>query len=519
MQTAHAFKSAGRVLVVDDSPLILSVLRDKLSGHGYDVVTVGRPDEALDLAVRRTDRFDLFILDVRMPELDGYAMTRKLRGDPTTRNTPILLLTTLEASEDTVAGLEAGADDFLTKSVSDGELLARVRSLVSLGALRERLEGQHAVVGQLFGDKDKLSEAAGDPDTQPVVRILLAHPSAEVATLLRRLAARQPSYLVHEAPDAKLGQAELAWANVVLTDFDRVASGGMPPSGTGILVVDDTPSVERRIAALQHGVEDYVVVGTPVGEIAARISSIMRRQERLRSMEQARDQAVLAAITDPLTGLHNHGYFHEYLRSELLRSERYNEPFSVILLDIDHFKRVNDSYGHPVGDRVLREVSRRLREVVRATDLLARYGGEEFAIVLPHTSPEEGRRVADKIRRAFEAEPIRAKEQLAIPVTVSLGVGFCPLDGGNPAEILDRVDEALYAAKRCGRNRAVATTELGLTLATEPQPADPGARDRALAIVEEALRELAAGHPRDLVADLERVAIELRSERVPRSDD
>ena len=160
------------------------------------------------------------------------------------------------------------------------------------------------------------------------------------------------------------------------------------------------------------------------------------------------------AIRDELTGLYNHRYFQDKLENELTRCKRYEHPLSLLLLDLDYFKKVNDTYGHPAGDHVLREVGATLSKLVRASDTVARYGGEEFAIILPETATTGGKVLAQRVRRGIEQLQI-SFEKKAIPVTTSIGLACTDMekDGLTRPEIIARSDQALYKAKHEGRNR------------------------------------------------------------------
>lgn len=160
-----------------------------------------------------------------------------------------------------------------------------------------------------------------------------------------------------------------------------------------------------------------------------------------------------AAITDGLTQLYNRRYFNQQLQIEVRRGQRYAFPVSLVILDIDHFKKVNDNFGHPAGDQILIEIARRLKGLARHSDIVARYGGEEFAVILPQTSAAGGITFAERIRKAVGERPFRLADGREIPVTVSLGAAEFPTDAQNAEDLLNRADTALYRAKAGGRNR------------------------------------------------------------------
>ncbi|MEL6544445.1 MAG: GGDEF domain-containing protein, partial [Myxococcota bacterium] len=158
--------------------------------------------------------------------------------------------------------------------------------------------------------------------------------------------------------------------------------------------------------------------------------------------------------TDGLTGLTNHRQFQLAFDEMLARSQRYGRKMSLILTDIDHFKSINDTYGHPVGDLVLKRVARLLEEGARKTDVVARYGGEEFAVLMEETDTDDAYSIAERIRESIQAETFRS-ENGSFQCTLSLGVTTYPEDGATKAEIIERADQNLYEAKHGGRNRTV----------------------------------------------------------------
>jgi diguanylate cyclase (GGDEF)-like protein len=209
-------------------------------------------------------------------------------------------------------------------------------------------------------------------------------------------------------------------------------------------------------------------------EDAQLLWALSRVAENVLARERTNEGLIHFAFTDHLTGLRSRGYFEQQLELELKRSERKQEKFVLLMLDIDHFKRLNDTYGHHVGDQVLRQVARILMADMREVDTAARYGGEEFVIILPETTEEEGFAVAQRIRRAVEeTEFITAlapsefvhppKEKLSI----SIGLSVFDSNIKNKRELVEFADAALYAAKKLGRNRVIKHSEIAAHLGKE----------------------------------------------------
>lgn len=180
-------------------------------------------------------------------------------------------------------------------------------------------------------------------------------------------------------------------------------------------------------------------------------------------LARAYETTRLGSLRDPLTGVANHGHFQETLYREISRHERHSEKLVLLLVDLDDFKTVNDRFGHPVGDAVLKEVVARLLASVREMDTVARYGGEEFAVVLPQTDAPSGLTVAERLRRAVASSPVSAGLPEPLALSVSIGLAVYPDDASSKGALIECTDKALYAAKRTGKNRVVRFTKVPLS--------------------------------------------------------
>jgi len=224
---------------------------------------------------------------------------------------------------------------------------------------------------------------------------------------------------------------------------------------TPVIFLTADSSAEVDLAAMEAGAADYLVKG----EISPRI--LERSVRYALKLEETLAELRRLATHDALTGLLNRRAFERILAEERDRTQRFGHPFAVVLLDLDHFKAVNDRHGHPAGDAVLREVAARLFGSLRSVDRLARFGGEEFVAILVEVDRAGAREVAQRIVASVAAIPVPAGPGLALPLTVSAGVALFPEDGRNEQEIVAAADRALYAAKRAGRNRVVLRSETG----------------------------------------------------------
>ena len=506
MQAFPHLHSAGHVLLVDDSPVVLSKVSSLLTEHGLEVTAVSSGREALALATSGSRAFDVFILDVMMPDMSGHELTRALRADPGTTHVPILILTALDSTANRVAGFEAGADDFFPKSVADEEMLARVRSFISLGQMRGHLLAQREAMSRLQFD----SPVPSDPTGTSVVLVHGAQGTWEPFVGLLR-ASLPASIALSVQAGSGATHADLGDTDLVLATYDLALGadgllarfGIMQETAPPVIVVDGAETAARRVSAFEAGADDYLVAQRPAEELVARIAGAIRRHQRHTHLRRERDRAVLAAVTDPLTGLHNRGFFQESLSVEVLRSRRYGRPLSLLLVDIDHFKLVNDALGHAAGDKALREVADRMRKTARATDVVARYGGEEFAVLLPETAHANALIAGERIRAAVDGTPVIGRAGTRA-LTISVGVATCPDNATEADKLLEQVDTALYAAKTGGRNRvAGASTQTGA-----PSPFNP--RRVAANELVDRLRALLADDLESPLASTQRAAKLLR---------
>jgi two-component system cell cycle response regulator len=309
-----------RILVVDDHPDNVEIINARLSSRGFEIETASNGQEALDKVLANPPH--LVLLDVMMPLMDGYEVSRRIKGDEALPYIPIILVTARDSTQDKVEGLDAGADDYLTKPINFPELEARVRSMLRIKRLQDEL-------------------------------------------------------------DEKNRELEL---------------------------------VNKRLRKL--------------------------------------------SITDGLTELFNHRHVHELLHEEFERSRRNGEAIAVAMLDLDKFKHVNDTYGHPTGDVILYETAQILRDTAREIDMIGRYGGEEFICILPDTTEDAAEQFAERVRHAV-AEHVYRDEAHEIRMTVSGGVASYPMPGvDHPDALIKRADDALYEAKESGRNRIIRSSNL-----------------------------------------------------------
>jgi two-component system cell cycle response regulator len=219
-----------------------------------------------------------------------------------------------------------------------------------------------------------------------------------------------------------------------------------------IIVVTSLQDIESKIKGYEFGVDDYLVKPINFNEFRARVNSLIKKKAYHDKLMSSCEAAIQAAITDKLTGAYNRGYLQHYLKNELMKSDRHHHPVSLLMIDIDDLKIVNDTYGHLAGDRLLKEIASELRKCIREIDVLARYGGDEFTIILTHTSKENAAPIADRIRRVIENLAVAVTDQAVVTASVSIGVAEYVPSVDTPDILIQRADQALYTAKSDGKN-------------------------------------------------------------------
>ena len=374
------------------------------------------------------------------------------------------MVTALDQPSDRVRGLEAGADDFLTKPVSDIALIARVRSLVRLKMVTDELR-MRALTSKEIGIQDPLANALADDGRKG--RILIVDDRRSSYERIAGALVAEHSVDVEPNPHEALfhtadGNYDLLMVSLSLENFDglRLCSQVRSLERTRnlpILIIAEAEDNARLLRGLEIGVNDYLVRPIDKNELVARVRTQIRKKrygERLRDNVQ---QSIEMAITDGLTGLHNRRYMESHLGALVEQAAARGKPLSLLVLDIDYFKSINDGFGHDAGDDVLREFATRVRKSIRGIDLACRYGGEEFVVVMPETDMAVAAVVAERIRRRIAGEPFQINQgATSLDVTISIGIAALATADDSAATILKRADQALYRAKRDGRNRVVA---------------------------------------------------------------
>jgi len=474
-----------KILVVDDDRTQLTALSLALERQGHQIIPVQDAEDVLPALARETP--DLLMLDILMPKVDGLQLLRRIKDDERWRDLPVLMISVLAPEEATAASLGLGAADFIAKPFRAKELAARVEAQLRAGrVLRDaRLEARRAAVEASVRTEmlDILHEVTSQLEPNQIYRVLanrvmhalkisrcsivLAKPTEQTALVVvaaekpelsnlqirvadypeirRAIALNQPVLVRDVTSDPLFAESRSEWESRgvrVETHSAIAVPFGMHGEQSGVFflrTMSGEPPLDNADLLFAER-----IIGTAVG--------VIERAYRLEDAQSAREQYEWLATTDALTACVNRRGLLDRLEEELERVNRYNLTLCVMMIDVDHFKRINDSRGHVVGDDVLRQLGAMLRAEVRAVDTVARYGGEEFVILLPETALAGAVALAERIRERV-AQRDFAEDGSGLRTTISIGVTTLAADDvEDPEGVLARADAALYRAKDAGRN-------------------------------------------------------------------
>lgn len=452
---------AGRILIADDVATNRIILKVKLAASRYEVFQAD--DVASMLVMAHAQMPDLIIVTQSLAGGGVKAACDQLAMDANLANIPVIAILPTSDRRDRLAVLQDGADDLLVRPVDEDVLLALIRSQIRSRAIDGELQRKQ-VIAREFGfaeTGEKFSRQA---------RIALIPQNREAgfswrAGLVGRLkdkvkvinkAQALDRFPDNQTPDVFVISACLTEGSDGLHLISELRS--RPAKRHAVLVVHN-PTGDEKITtlALDMGANSVLSGDFDSHELALRLQKLAPRKLQTDALRRALDQQLSMAMTDPLTGLYNRRYAQSYLARIVQSARRRHLPFTLMVLDLDRFKRVNDQYGHNVGDEVLVEVAKRLQANMRECDLLARLGGEEFLIALPDTNREDAARAAERLRRVVADRPIRSPSRgIDVAQTLSIGVFVSAENRDSPDRIeqmIDRADRALYASKADGRNQ------------------------------------------------------------------
>lgn len=420
-----------KILVVDDEPLNISVVVEILEQE-YDLLVATNGEKSLQI-VFSDIKPDLILLDIMMPGMDGFEVIQRIKENPVIQDIPIIFLTAKQENESIVRGFNLGAVDYVAKPFQREELLVRIKNTLQIFALKNELN-KALQKSQMYAKTVEIQMGLIDKN------IIISSTDLEgnitdVSSAFCRISGYTKEQLIGknhhivrhaEMPDSKFARL---WQTITSGETwhgeikNRTKKGRFYWIDTMIYPLKNEMNQRIGYTAISHNITDK------------------KRVEEL-------------SVTDLLTQLHNRMFLENSFIREIKRSKRYKHSFSVIMIDIDHFKEVNDTHGHDVGDKVLVTIAELLSQNIRNTDILGRWGGEEFIIISPHTTNDEALILAEKLRLCVQEYPF----ETVGAQSCSFGISEFNFNDEECKEVVKRADDALYQAKREGRNCVVTYT-------------------------------------------------------------
>ncbi|MDP5085132.1 MAG: diguanylate cyclase [Yoonia sp.] len=457
------FKLPARILIFDSIATNRILLKVKMIAARFAVDACANLAEA-EIAIA-AHRPDIMLINMAQADADQTAFCDRLRAVADAAPIAIIAIGVPDTSYARFAALDAGADDVMSHPINDALLLARIRSLLRVRSIHQELVSRDTIsralgfqeTPALFEDAAQIAFVTSGPkrwaDLSATFSGTMPHKVQllDMANVLNVVdLTPAPDLFILDATSGALRQ----------NDFSALASDLRSRSETRLakqLVVVDADLPQVAAMFLDLGADDVVQADKDMREMALRAKALIRRKHQNDRLRDTLRSGLHAAITDPLTGLYNRRYVIPHLTRMAEDADKSDRPFAVMMIDIDHFKVVNDSYGHAAGDRLLIQLADRLCKNLRAVDMVARMGGEEFLVAMPRTTIRQAKLAADRLRRVVNNTVFDlGAGQEDIKVSVSVGVAVSDKACGETPgleRICDLADKALYAAKSAGRNQ------------------------------------------------------------------
>ncbi len=475
-----------RILLVDDSKTQLIRLKMSFEKNGYEVITANDGLEGVSRAV--VDRPDIVVSDIMMPELNGYQLCRLLKNDKKTSHIPIILLTSLDQRQDRFWGIRAGADQYIVKDSNLAGLEEAITQLLKNPVAHPDVEQENVPVNSASTEWTSIKSNVNRLLDKLLFESTLSSEARQLANFIH-----DKNDLLKEFKDLVSSLIDYTCLCLCLYDgkgtrlyFDlrqAISDKEISKIKTYLMTKIDSEyvkgemethffreSAEIDTSATESIVSRLIVPLTIHSECIGYLSFLSIKQNafapKIENIIQilAHDFSMVfklmllyeetreLSITDGLTKLYNKRYFLEIFEKEFERAKRFKNDLCLIVMDIDHFKSVNDTYGHLQGDSVLKEIGEIINKSIRKIDIPARYGGEEFVVIAPNTNMQDIKMIAERIRQATESHAFEAEPQ-PLKITVSIGVATLNGTTNDKLELIKLADDALYKAKHEGRNQ------------------------------------------------------------------
>lgn len=460
-ESIHEYKP--KVVIVDDEPINIKLVSAMLKTEQLDILTAYDGKEALKLI--NNNKIDLILLDIMMPEMDGYEVTRIIKGNIDTKDLPIILVTALNSEEDKKRGLDAGADEFITKPINKFEIISRVKSMLKLKQYRDQI---------------RVRKQTEDPLSIPSFNrvsvrncaqsILLVEDNPKDAEIIKQMLTNEPYNLIQvttgeSAIDVAVNEKiDLILLDLMLPGIDGykvcqyLKTNSRIPD-IQIVMITSLSDLESKVRGLEEGVDEFLVKPIDKRELRLRVNALLKKKAYLDDLRSHREKVLDLAIIDGLTKLYNQSYFKRYISMEVRRAVAGQYMVGLIIGDLDNFKKYNDNFGHSFGDSILQEIAQIIKTHISELDFPVRYGGEEFAIVFPYADVKKVFNVTENIRKSIEQHVFKGADSDSSlgGITISIGIAFCPLDATNADDLIEKADFMMYRAKKLGKNQIQGT--------------------------------------------------------------
>ena len=418
-------------VIVDDSITVRSVLKAEMESLGFEVMTAVNGQEGVALVLKVMP--DIVLTDIEMPVKTGLELCHDLYTHPQTNHIPIIVISTLVNDGKVRDGFDYGASHFLKKPVNADELAAAINDV--LGPRDVTRMGSALV-------------AESTPTTASIIRRELR--KAGVHSNLCRTVAELEAFLAVSRPD--LITVDLSLPDEAGPDVCRKIRQRDDLATTPVIMIGDEKDRETIVQCLNAGANDFLTKPFTREELQARVQTHLRTKRLYDELTQRNRMLESLAYRDGLTGLLNRRYLDEALVREMIQARQSETTLGYFIIDLDHFKKVNDTYGHKIGDEILQAIASDIQNCVGQRGIACRYGGEEMCVFLPEVTLAKTKELAERVRSSVEQK--RYTEHL-IKQTLSVGVSAFPEPSGE-SSLLNDADQALYQAKATGRNRVLA---------------------------------------------------------------
>lgn len=438
------------ILAIDDVEENLVLLTRILSKDGYRVKTTTNSKDLIPIC--QSLHPSLVLMDIKMPGSDGITLCKQLKGETSTSSIPVIFMSALESTEDRLQAFKAGAVDYIVKPFEIRETLARVSSQISIHRLQKELETANTELDKRLEElnQSQLRLKEREAKLNGLIKALpnMTFVYDEKGTYLE-IFSNEYNFLI-APPSEMLGKNISEFLPPDVVDLKMKAiQAALLTEQTQIIEYQMTFNnghklwFEGRIALLAK-------TGSGEGQVICVTNEITERKELYEQIEQM-------AIYDSLTSCYNRRHFINIAEKEISRANRYSRPLSLMIVDVDHFKNINDTFGHPTGDEILKQFVDLCKSHLRSADVIGRYGGEEFCFLFPETDADGAVKAAEKIRKYTENFLFRTSCG-DLQITISAGVACLDSTAMNKMTLVDLFiasDKALYMAKKAGRNKVM----------------------------------------------------------------